>query len=73
MAQCPACNAEIQHAQRQDNGEHVPLDLTIETTGPGRYRLAPNTAHPLIAIPVPADREGDAFPDHRKECPGAAR
>lgn len=67
MAACPACGANIQHAQTE-GGEHVPLEVNTEPEGERRYRIVA-LGPPLVVQPVRADALIDAYPDHRKECP----
>jgi hypothetical protein len=67
---CPACGATIQHARLHD-GTNVPLEVFTEPTGSKRYRII--EAHADTGVQVERVRDDapiDAFPDHRKDCPG---
>lgn len=70
MAICPACGATIRHANLAD-GQKVPLEVYTEPTGAKRYRVMEAHADKGVLVErVRDDAPIDAFPDHRKDCPG---
>jgi hypothetical protein len=68
LASCPGCGATIQHARTRD-GEKLPLEVNTEVTGSLRYRIR-ELGPPLVVERVRDDAPIDAYPDHRKDCPG---
>lgn len=73
MATCPACGADIQHAQTEDD-EKVPLEVFTEPVGASRFRVvrtepSDDGRTTIIVEPVKESAPIDAYPDHRLECP----
>jgi hypothetical protein len=68
MASCRSCGADITVA-RTRGGEIIPLEKYTEATGDRRYRVVEAT-DPLVVEMVSPTSTADAYPDHRKDCPG---
>lgn len=73
MARCPGCGADIQHGRLEGQEDtSVPLEMWTESgPSPDRYRIV-QLGPPLVVAPVAERALGDAYPDHRKDCPAHA-
>lgn len=74
MAAC-VCGAEIRWGVREDTRERLPLEYHAEL-GPGQDRFIVtgntvgghgNSSH--VVVPVAEGFEGEAYKDHRIDCP----